>query len=117
VTTPEKPLGRLKLTLRMKRSPMFDDVIEWRRNMNEECYEPQYEVLRVEGIDEEESREETREVSSPSRKKKKHKTKKRRKLREEAKCNSTEETAIPLKRLRLILGNETRTIDIPSSAH
>lgn len=117
VTTPEKPLGRLKLTLRMKRSPMFDDVIEWRRNMNEECYEPQYEVLRVEGIDEEESRVETREESSPSRKKKKHKAKRRRKLREEARCNGTEETTIPLKRLRLILGNETRTIDIPSSAH
>ncbi|XP_034245930.1 histone-lysine N-methyltransferase Suv4-20 [Thrips palmi] len=116
-TTPEKPLGRLKLTLRMKRSPMFDDVIEWRRNMNEECYEPHYEVLRVEGIDEDESREETREVSSPPRKKKKHKTKRKRKLKDEAKCNGTEETAIPLKRLRLILGNETRTIDIPSSAH
>lgn len=116
--TPEKPSGRLKLTLRMKRSPMFDDVIEWRRNMNEESFEPHYEVLRVEGIEGEES-------SSPSRKKKKHKTKdrekRRRKLKEEFKessrCNGSEETSIPLKRLRLILGNETRTIDIPSSAH
>ena len=116
--TPEKPSGRLKLTLRMKRSPMFDDIIEWRRNMSEECFEPQYEVLRVEGIDGEES-------SSPSRKKKKHKTKdrekRRRKLKEELKessrCNGNEEASIPLKRLRLILGNETRTIDIPSSAH
>lgn len=116
--TPEKPTRGLKLTLRMKRSPMFDDIIEWRRNMNEECFEPQYEVLRVEGIDGEES-------SSPSRKKKKHKTKdrekRRRKLKEEFKessrCNGSEEASIPLKRLRLILGNETRTIDIPSSAH
>ncbi|XP_026275760.1 histone-lysine N-methyltransferase KMT5B [Frankliniella occidentalis] len=113
--TPERPSGRLKLTLRMKRSPMFDDIIEWRRNMNEECFEPQYEVLRVEGIDE----EETREKSSP-KKKKKHKTKdrdkRRRKLKEESsRCNGSEETTIPLKRLRLILGNETRTIDIPSS--
>lgn len=121
-TTPEKPSGRLKLTLRMKRSPMFDDVIEWRRNMNEECFEPQYEVLRVEGIDEEESREERREESSPSRKKKKHKTKdrdkrRRREIRESARCNGSEETTVPLKRLRLILGNETRTIDIPSSVH
>ncbi|KAK3924917.1 Histone-lysine N-methyltransferase Suv4-20 [Frankliniella fusca] len=115
--TPVKPSGRLKLTLRMKRSPMFDDIIEWRRNMSEECFEPQYEVLRVEGIDGEESREK----SSP-KKKKKHKTKdrdkRRRKLKEESsRCNGNEETTIPLKRLRLILGNETRTIDIPSSTH
>jgi histone-lysine N-methyltransferase SUV420H len=102
---PEK--RSLKLTLRMKRSPMLDEVIESGNSWSEDSYEPQYEVLRMEGVDLEGHR------------RKKHKTKdkehhKRRKLKED-KYNSVP-IHTPLKRLRLIFGNESRTIHIPAAA-
>lgn len=80
--TPER---RLKLTLRMKRSPMLDDLIESGTNLsdgsgnsafNTHCA-PEYEVFRVEGLLD--HSDESFDASSPSKqqqkRKKRHKTK------------------------------------------
>lgn len=103
--TPEK-CGGLKLTLRMKRSPMLDEVIESGNSLSEDSFEPEYEVLRVEGVD---------TYSNYSHRKKRHKSKDRkreRRLKEEAAVANP----LPMKRLRLIFGNESHTIDIPSTS-
>ncbi|KAJ8940446.1 hypothetical protein NQ318_007147, partial [Aromia moschata] len=106
--TPEK-CGRLKLTLRMKRSPVLDEVIESGTSLSEDCFEPEYEVLRVEGVD-----------SSPyipySHRKKRHKSKDRRREKRPKQTEEDEVPQIPMKRLRLIFGNESHTIDIPSTS-
>lgn len=102
--TPER-CGRVKLTLRMKRSPILDEVIESGNSLSEDSYEPEYEVLRVEGVDN----------NINSHKKKRHKSKDRKRERR----NKQSKLLLPnppMKRLRLILGNETHTIDIPSTS-
>jgi len=118
-TTPSKGNeggGRLKLTLRMKRSPVLDEVIESGNSFSEDSFEPEYEVLRVEGVGNENHLEN-------KHRKKRHKSKdrekrhRRRTLQEEP--GSFYSSAVhppPMKRLRLIFGNETHTIDIPSTA-
>lgn len=58
--TPER---RLKLTLRMKRSPVIDEIIESGTSLSEDTcstntYKPEYEILRVEGIAEGSDKEE-----------------------------------------------------------
>ncbi|XP_055585831.1 histone-lysine N-methyltransferase Suv4-20 [Uranotaenia lowii] len=199
--TPER---RLKLTLRMKRSPVIDEIIESGTSLSEDTcstnnFKPEYEILRVEGIAEESEKEEDEEddledgddddelddeltysSSCSSRlsqkRKKRHKSKEARRHRKRAKrelrrhnhhhhhClqqqqqqtppqhsqpapsqpsvilqpsalssvtaavtaavssnqtppkNSPSAFPAPTKRLRLIFGNETRTIDIPSTA-
>ena len=99
---PEK--RSLKLTLRMKRSPMLDEVME-SGNWSEDSFEPQYEVLRVEGVD------------IDTHRKKKHKTKDREHRKKKNKINKYPPLLhTPLKRLRLIVGNETRTIHFPVTA-
>ncbi|XP_063927521.1 histone-lysine N-methyltransferase Suv4-20-like, partial [Zophobas morio] len=106
--TPEK-CGRLKLTLRMKRSPVLDEVIESGNSLSEDSFEPEYEVLRVEGV----------EYTPYSHRKKRHKSKDRRrerKLKQAEEVAVTEVTHLPLKRLRLIFGNESHTINIPSTS-
>ncbi|GJQ65268.1 hypothetical protein Trydic_g7392 [Trypoxylus dichotomus] len=105
--TPEK-CGRLKLTLRMKRSPVLDEVIESGNSLSEDNFEPEYEVLRVEGVD-------SQCVTPYSHRKKRHKSKDRKKDR-----RLKHEIALPnppMKRLRLIFGNESHTIDIPSTSN
>uniref|UniRef100_A0A1B6L8T7 Uncharacterized protein n=1 Tax=Graphocephala atropunctata TaxID=36148 RepID=A0A1B6L8T7_9HEMI len=113
-TTPEKQAGgRLKLTLRMKRSPIVEDSSE--SGMNWAGEEPEYEVLRVEGVGDLEEEDLHR--------KKKHKNKdrerRRRKLREYLKFDDPGmypmqvQVQPPMKRLRLILRGETQTINLP----
>ncbi|GAB0087072.1 Histone-lysine N-methyltransferase Suv4-20 [Sergentomyia squamirostris] len=140
--TPER---RLKLTLRMKRSPILDEVIESGTSLLSSSEEtangggafvaPEYEVLRVEGLmdeDEEvdddgettgETHSDFTDTSPPQKRKKRHKTKKRRDKhrRHHHTCprggHQTPEDATtaspPMKRLRLIFGNESHTINIP----
>lgn len=99
-TTPERT-GRLKLTLRMKRSPVLEDIVESGTSLSEDSYEPEYEVLRVEGVE-------------GSRRKKKHKTRDRERRHKKRELN-LDPPPPPMKRLRLIFGNETHTIDFPHS--
>lgn len=107
--TPEKcgaTGGRLKLTLRMKRSPMLDEVIESGNSLSEDSFEPEYEVLRLEGI-----------CTPYSHRKKRHKAKDRkreRRLKEQQ--QQSNDVYTPCKRLRLIFDNETHTRDIPSTS-
>lgn len=104
--TPEKA-GGLKLTLRMKRSPMLDEIIESGNSLSEDSYEPEYEVLRVEGVG---------DKPTNSHRKKRHKSKDRR--RERRLKHLITDHIIPhppMKRLRLIFGNESHTIDFPSN--
>ncbi|KAJ8892537.1 hypothetical protein PR048_005118 [Dryococelus australis] len=134
--------GRLKLTLRMKRSPVLDEVIESGNSLSEDSFEPEYEVLRVEGVGSEYHISDEHAIISHRKKrhKSKDKEKRHRKFKnfvEPGGCNnkerniylkeetddfytstSTREPKLypPMKRLRLIFGNETHTIDIPSTA-
>lgn len=104
--TPERTGGRLKLTLRMKRSPVLDDIAEsGTSGLSEDSYEPEYEVLRVEGLERRKRR-------------KKHKSRdreRRHKKSRELNLDPPPPPPPPMKRLRLILGNETRTIDLTHS--
>lgn len=158
--TPER---RLKLTLRMKRSPVLDEIIESGTSLSDgsssSFYEPQYEVCRVEGIAEHSddySIDSSSHSAASQKRKKRHKSKdhRRREKRHhhhhqhhhnhqhsphqnrlvEAATTTTNiasvnhlkpfhhhyhsrnnEFAPPTKRLRLKFGNESHTIDIPSS--
>nr|XP_023017582.1 histone-lysine N-methyltransferase KMT5B isoform X1 [Leptinotarsa decemlineata] len=104
--TPEKcPGGRLKLTLRMKRSPVMDEIIESGGSHSDDYFEPEYEVLRVEGV----------ENTAFSHRKKRHKSKDRRREKR-LRLAEAELPQIPMKRLRLKFGNESHTIDIPSTS-
>ncbi|XP_025833293.1 histone-lysine N-methyltransferase KMT5B-A [Agrilus planipennis] len=101
--TPEKS-GHLKLTLRMKRSPVLDEVIESGNSLSEDCFEPEYEVLRVEGME--------NPLTKYSHRKKRHKCKEHK--REKRIKGNEGSLQPPMKRLKLIFGNESHTIDIPS---
>lgn len=85
----------------MKRSPVLDDIVESGTSLSEDSYEPEYEVLRVEGVER-------------SRRRKKHKTRDRERRHKKRELN-LDPPPPPMKRLRLIFGNETHTIDLPHS--
>lgn len=89
------PRRGLKLTLRVKRSPVVEEVMECGGVVEA----PEYEVLRLEGIDPETAR----------------RFKKRRRSKERHRKHSPVRPLPPMKRLRLIFGNESRTIDLPSA--
>ncbi|XP_049865004.1 histone-lysine N-methyltransferase KMT5B isoform X2 [Pectinophora gossypiella] len=89
------PRRGLKLTLRVKRSPAVEEVLE----CGGAAEAPEYEVLRLEGVDPETAR----------------RLKKRRRSKERHRKHSPIRPLPPMKRLRLIFGNESRTIDLPAA--
>lgn len=89
------PRRGLKLTLRVKRSPVVEEVMDC-GNTTEAT---EYEVLRLEGVDPETAR----------------RLKKRRRSKERHRKHSPIRPLPPMKRLRLIFGNESRTIDLPTA--
>ena len=89
------PRRGLKLTLRVKRSPVVEEVMDC-GNATEAT---EYEVLRLEGVDPETAR----------------RLKKRRRSKERHRKHSPIRPLPPMKRLRLIFGNESRTIDLPTA--
>lgn len=102
-TTPEKTSGRLKLTLRVKRSPVVDDNMESGTSLSEDSYEPEYEVVELEGIEN-------------TRRRKKHKTRNRERRHKRRGLDFNPPPPPPVKRLRLLLGNESiSTIDLSHS--
>lgn len=89
------PRRGLKLTLRVKRSPVVEEVMD----CGATAEIPEYEVLRLEGVDPETVR----------------RLKKRRRSKERHRKHSPIRPLPPMKRLRLIFGNESRTIDLPTA--
>ncbi|CAG4940535.1 unnamed protein product [Colias eurytheme] len=89
------PRRGLKLTLRVKRSPVVEEVMD----CGSTTEQPEYEVLRLEGVDPETAR----------------RIKKRRRSKERHRKHSPIRPLPPMKRLRLIFGNESRTIDLPTA--
>lgn len=89
------PRRGLKLTLRVKKSPVVEEVMDCGATSEV----PEYEVLRLEGVDPETVR----------------RLKKRRRSKERHRKHSPVHPLPPMKRLRLIFGNESRTIDLPAA--
>lgn len=133
LVTPEKNIRcGVKLRLRMKRSPMLDEVIDMGSHLSDSSgiHEPEYEVLTVEGITTDyQTSEEMRNGRTHHRhkhKKRRSKEHKRHRSRSESSecessgCSSlnsdTGMASMPttMKRIRLIVGNETHTINIPA---
>ena len=118
-TVVASPSGRLKLTLRMKRSPVLDEVIESGSSMDPEKLHqrlpPVYEVLRLEGLSADEH-EPTDGHHHGGGRKKIRRMRRNSPSRETTPERGERHLHNPLpttKRLRLIFGNESRTIDLP----
>lgn len=92
----------------MKRSPIVDDATESGTSLSEDCQEPEYEVLRVEGVDEEET------ITPQPRKKHKSRDREKRHKRRELDF-SVPAQPLSTKRLKLIFDNESHIIDLPHS--
>ncbi|XP_045115811.1 histone-lysine N-methyltransferase Suv4-20-like isoform X2 [Portunus trituberculatus] len=140
MVTPEKSGGRcgVKLRLRMKRSPVLDEVIEVGSHLSDSgggggmTYEPEYEVLTVEGITTQDYEEHHHSHHNHNHHHRRHRKKHHREHRRRSDSSESESTdgdgssaaataaatSTPrptMKRLRLILGNETHTITIPGT--
>lgn len=122
MVTPEKSVRcGVKLRLRMKRSPVLDEVIEVGSHLSDSgvTYEPEYEVLTVEGITNQDYQTDHHHHHHHHRRhRKKHHRERRRSDSSEGDSTDGDSTASPrptMKRLRLILGNETHTITIPDT--
>ncbi|XP_066957688.1 histone-lysine N-methyltransferase Suv4-20 isoform X2 [Macrobrachium rosenbergii] len=122
--TPEKSTRcGVKLKLRMKRSPVLDEVIEVGSHLSDSGvpYEPEYEVLTVEGITNQDYQTDNHHHHHHHHRrhrKKHHREHRRRSDISEGESTDGDSTASPrptMKRLRLILGNETHTITIPDT--
>jgi len=134
MVTPEKNIRcGVKLRLRMKRSPMLDEVIDMGSHLSDSSgiHEPEYEVMTVEGITTDyQTSEELRNSRTHRHKHKKRRSKSKEHKRHRSRSESSEcessgcsslnsdtgMASMPttMKRLRLILGNETHTITIPA---
>lgn len=103
----EKPRG-LKLTLRVKRSSDFEEDVESSAKVINDFLLPEYEVLKNEGVED--------ILNSEYSQKKKRVKYKNGKTNEEEDITIDEKCVYqrPLKRLRIIFGNETHTINFPS---
>ena len=136
MVTPEKSSGRcgVKLRLRMKRSPVLDEVIEVGSHLSDSgggggmTYEPEYEVLTVEGITNQDYEDHHHNHHHHHRRHRKKHHREHRRRSDSSESDSTDgdgssaaaaaaaSTPRPtMKRLRLILGNETHTITIPGT--
>ena len=110
ITIPTSPSGRLKLTLRMKRSPVLDEVIESGNAMgiNQKDFQqrtmPVYEVFRAEGLEGDSEEKACLRRTS------------RRRNSSTASVSPTSGMPTTTKRLRLIFGNESRTIDLEAAS-
>lgn len=103
---PSSPPGagspvRVKLLLRMKRSPVLDEVLSgWRPDSSSS--DPEYEVLRVEGVEQGEEIMVDPEISFNKSSLKKMKRSRNKRRMEEAPSSPNK-----VKKLKLILGSET----------
>lgn len=116
----------LKLTIRMRKTPLCET--ERCKLRNGKCQgvllktqEPVYEILQVNGVD---RQSDTTVTESHPKKRKKHKSKKRKKhkVHDEPQCETDAyynysginvSPRPPIKRLRLIIGNDALDISIP----
>lgn len=111
-STPERT-GSLKLLLRVKRSPVLDDVIESGTSLSEDCkVETEYEVVPVQSAAD-------LDTVGDTRPRKKHKSRDRER-RHKRRNESSQDVPPPLatiKRLKLIFGNESTSIDLSANPH
>lgn len=114
----------LKLTLRMKRSPMLDDLIEsgtrfnglGHKSYNSSRFKPEYEVYRVEGLIDniDLKKKDVMHGKLKTENKDNSATAQKNIKSDDSSMNLETARPQPMKRLRLIFGNEYRIINIPT---